>query len=353
MHSWPRQLRFIASPLWLFIFCITVLPGCYKQRVEVHLDKDRTRPMGTERIDASLQPPEKGPVGEPEETRMVVTIHNREKEMWFFRVTGPKQDIDQTESGWRPFVDGIEFGDNEEPLMELPEGWQTGRSSQFRYATVITNLKPPIEIIVSRLPQGQNLISNINRWRGQLSLDPISERPEDHVKPRYEGDDSILVYDEVGQSSGGGMVPPFANRRPAEPSEKIAYSIPPDWTKLSESVAISKYEKKEDGSSIEISVTKLPGSAIQWPSVVRMWSGQLKLPEPDEEKIESISESLTVDSATAKKVLLESEETNKSIIGIMIDKGATSWFVKMSGDTSLVESEAEKFSKMVESIEFE
>jgi hypothetical protein len=58
----------------------------------------------------------------------------------------------------------------------LPKGWEQSMSGGMRYATVKPSVAGHIEVSVVVLPgPAGGELANVNRWRGQIGLDPIDE----------------------------------------------------------------------------------------------------------------------------------------------------------------------------------
>ncbi|MGK3946112.1 hypothetical protein ABK046_48155, partial [Streptomyces caeruleatus] len=79
-----------------------------------------------------------------------------------------------------PFVKliaDVEFPEGQ-PKFNLPEGWQEQAGDQFRNSTILVgNTDPPLEVAVSSLGYAATqrepyTLANVNRWRGQLGLEP-------------------------------------------------------------------------------------------------------------------------------------------------------------------------------------
>jgi hypothetical protein len=99
------------------------------------------------------------------------------------------------------------------PTWTLPESWQQLPGSQFRYATLrvpaSTDSAKPQEISVTQA--GGDVLSNINRWRGQLNLSPISAAELDSTTEKLDIDGRKATYVSlVGTGSGGMGGAPFA-----------------------------------------------------------------------------------------------------------------------------------------------
>jgi len=61
---------------------------------------------------------------------------------------------------------------------ELPEGWKLDdKPAPMRFATILVPAEPkPLQLTVSRFGgDAGGMLANINRWRGQIGLAPVSE----------------------------------------------------------------------------------------------------------------------------------------------------------------------------------
>lgn len=131
---------------------------------------------------APKEPVRKPPV-EPAENgkpgRLWGAIVPQDSELWFFKATGPVDDMARHESEIRAFLQSVKF-ERGEPKWELPESWQQDPGFDFIFATIhIPAGKERLDLSVSRLPRGdgaldEQLLANINRWRGQISLPPVT-----------------------------------------------------------------------------------------------------------------------------------------------------------------------------------
>lgn len=58
---------------------------------------------------------------------------------------------------------------------DIPEHWIAGRSSSMRLGSYTVADSPSLDISITRFPGDVGgLLSNVNRWRGQIGLSPIS-----------------------------------------------------------------------------------------------------------------------------------------------------------------------------------
>jgi hypothetical protein len=119
------------------------------------------------------------------DVRMLVAVIDQEKRNWFFKLTGPAAVIDKNKAAFDRFIQSIRFADKagQEISWKLPEGWREERGGGLRYATI--HLGPrdhPLELTVFAFgPRAGSLLANINRWRGQIGLEDITEADLDKV----------------------------------------------------------------------------------------------------------------------------------------------------------------------------
>jgi hypothetical protein len=126
-------------------------------------------------------------------------------DVWFFKLTGPPDAVAAHESEIRRCLESVRFVDGE-PTWTLPSEWTQKPGNEFRFATlVIPSTGKPLELTVSKLGRGggswdEQLLANINRWRGQVSLPPLSIGELPHNTERVEINGQIAtVIDVIGK----------------------------------------------------------------------------------------------------------------------------------------------------------
>jgi hypothetical protein len=80
------------------------------------------------------------------------------------------------------------------------------------------------------------------------------------------------------------------------------------------------------------------------------------LPAIDEQQLAQDTRHLEVAGQKSTYVALHGPEDGPqrtSILGVIIPREADIWFIKMTGDTPLVEREQERFEKFAQSLKFE
>jgi hypothetical protein len=149
-----RSCRFI--PLF---FCLFVL-GCEQ-------DEIRRYKVAKER------PPEA-------KARLLGVILPQKDKTWFFKLSGPIQSVSEQEKNFDQFMRSVRPTQkaDEELTWTLPEGWRRDPQPRpQRYATIVIGAgEKPLELAVNSFPGDVGgLLANVNRWRGQIGLKPISD----------------------------------------------------------------------------------------------------------------------------------------------------------------------------------
>lgn len=306
-----------------------------------------------------------------QKTRMAVAIVQNPDATWFFKVTGPAELVAKTEDQWKAFFKSVKFTEGE-PSWDTPDNWSTAGSKPMRHATlIIGDTEPPLELAISKLGPGQDLLLNVNRWRGQINLKPsTTEELESQIQKLESDAGEYLLFDAVGTGSGqmrppfAGGAAPFANREPLAPSatgnaeaksDKLVYETPDGWsTGKTNSMVHARLIKKVESAEVQITVIEMPADANEWEPNVKRWANQVGLGDlPADQMAERVSD-LTIDGVEGKSVDLidlESDSPTGTIAG-MVKRDRSAWFIKLAGDKKLVEESRESFEKFLGSLRF-
>ena len=147
--------------------------------------------------------------GNGEAARILGVIQHRPDAVWFFKMTGDADLVEQQKPAFVAFLKSVNFamavqpglppahpsmGDmgmdvaqaaapgpvssEGKPGWQVPSGWQEVPGGQFLIAkfTFTGESGAAAAVNISRSPgEGGGLVGNVNRWRGQLGLAPLSE----------------------------------------------------------------------------------------------------------------------------------------------------------------------------------
>jgi hypothetical protein len=308
--------------------------------------------------------------------RMVVAIFSLDDATWFFKLNGTIEQVEKTQSQWKPFLESVAFA-NGQPTWKLPEGWTEGDEKPMRFATLrIDDFDPPLELAISSLGSNQDLLLNVNRWRGQMGLSPISQSELDQDTSNLASPtQSAVLFDVVGNLSGGGMMAPFANRGDVRPpfagsnssnvppristpppasDSKFRFDTPAGWELGATSGMVPvRLQTSVDGKKVQITVIGLPAAANRWEPNAQRWASQAGLDSLTDEELESLTSPIKIDGASGKLIkLINSTADSQAIIAGMVKRGETAWFVKLTGDEPLVSDSEATFGDFLKSLKF-
>lgn len=102
-----------------------------------------------------------------------------------------------------------------------------------------------------------------------------------------------------------------------------------------------------DGSKAELAVTVFPGSVGGLTANVNRWRGQIGLPPADEASIRASAQEAKVGPDSGMRFIMKSGDGAKATDAVMVPKGGSTWFLKLSGDAKAVESAGSAFVKFI------
>ncbi|MEP4077709.1 hypothetical protein [Haloferula sp.] len=291
-------------------------------------------------------------------------------------------------------------------VWHAQEGWAEEPAGQFQLA--VYGLGPDLRVTVSMLPgEAGGVAANVNRWRGQVALDPLvaSEITGAEV-PGFEGEGELKLHELLGESGSGilagilrlsgetwffkmsGPVDELTDHRssfltflasietkegsgfgdqgpPAAKSEepkkpKIDFEVPEGWTVGEESpMRVASFRAAgEDGFQADIAVVPLPGDSGSILDNINRWRAQLQLEELEDENDPAVGKAVDGPVGTYFLTHMKSEETivedefQGAISAAIIKGDKYTWFLRMSGEARVVEANRSNFESFVESVRF-
>lgn len=312
--------------------------------------------------------------------RMLGAIVSGDDKFWFFKLTGPIDAVGARTDEFRAFLMSLRFAGKDEPQWTLPEGWRQQPGSGMRFATLLVGDAPPLELTVIALPNAggdltEQILANINRWRGQLTLPPISaeQLSKEAEKVTTPNGLEITVVDYTGVTKGGGMMnAPFAGGMgmpgigaagALPPIEKdsgpaaVKYDTPEGWQpgKVG-GMRKAAFTVSEGDRSAEITVIDLAGEAGERLPNVNRWRGQVGLEPISAEELAKSMQQVEMGSLKGDYVELvgpTSAEKPQAILGVIVDHGGKAWFLKLQGHSDVALAQKAKFESFVKSVRFE
>jgi len=303
---------------------------------------------------------------------MLGAILPRGEDVWFFKLLGPKEPVVSQAVPFLQLVKSLQFKGGA-PKWTLPEGWTENPGNQFRFATlVIENAEVPLEVTVSTLPlAGQELqgylLSNINRWRKQLQLEPLQPEQLETRTVKVEvaeepawlvniegtlGGDTMRAGPSAGPAASGSG---STAKPPVTPPSNLPFTfeIPEGWSpKAAGPMRMAEFAMAEGDRKAVASVSTAGGELL---ANVNRWRGQIGLEPVSKDELEKSLQKLSAGNTQGDYVRLFGEDKSKSpeaILGVVVNAVGRQWFIKLQGDAELVRRESERFEAFVKSIRF-
>ena len=306
-------------------------------------------------------------------TRMLAAIIARPDATWFVKLMGP---VAQLESHGAPFVSllqSIKFEKPDAPTFTVPTGWTRDDSNPARFATLKLpgTGGAPVEATIIKLgAQAGSDLDNINRWRGQVGLGPITEKEMATATKEIEiAGKKAIFADMVGPGApktGGPFAGMMGNRPPVSPPEntkkgsipspperppvQISLVLPQGWKEIPPKPLSLKSYQAANGT-VDITITPLAGPAGGLGANINRWRTQVGLDPVDNAKAESDAKPVPSSAGKALFVDLAGKGSNaKSIAAGIISKGSETWFIKMMGPADGVAKEKAALADLLKTL---
>jgi hypothetical protein len=422
-RSNPPLHHFIAKrffPQWFVIASLAWTLGC-DPRVDVRVydaPKTDTQFVAGPMAGQSSSVPVAGTSSAPSNTagprRILGAVIPMESGCYFLKATDAPETLEPLLSDFLDIVSKFSISASSgKPEMELPSGWVMNPRNDIAMAEFVSpsskgNVK--FTVTVLGMPSASEwtdyLLSNINRWRGQLKLPELDAKtlPEELISVERSG--SLLpgyIFDAVGTGTGGmsgprppmmsdgprsgpsasdstraaaspspsapaegtppGVAPPPAgspSTAPVAPRERpeLQYETPSGWVVAAGSpfrLATFNIESAEGPGEVTVSM------AVDNPAANSMMWFQQVTREADESKLkplveQSIQNAEKLASSTREATLYtirDSEQIDAPVLlvaSIPSEEPELNLFVKLRGDNRLVQSQRDNFLQFVKSL---
>ncbi len=342
-----------------FLLTLLALPlaltGCQREEEIVHYRVPRVESAPAAKIDKS------------EPVRFLGAILPQKDDVWFLKLLGPEAAVTPLEEPFQNFVKSIRFPEKgDAPITwDLPADWTQIPGNGLRYATIkIKSDAEPLELSVTKLPgeakEAGSVLANVNRWRGQVGLDPIQDAdlPKETKTLDVAGVKATLV-NMVGKG-GGQAMPPFAKAGAGGPKftapraaaeDKLNVDLPAGWTeeKPASSITLKQYVA---GKDVRVTITTMGGDGGGLALNLNRWRGQIKLPKAGDKELFDLTKFVDLPAGKAIAVDMEnSKETGTPrIVGMILLRPDATWFLKMTGPSEQVAREKANFETFAKSL---
>ena len=296
--------------------------------------------------------------------RMLGAIIPVGDQTWYFKMVGPDAAVSAVRDKFDGLIKTVRFADEKAaPEWTLPDGWQQQAGSGPRFATMVVESDgTPLELTVSTLPLPDNaevMLANVNRWRNQLGLNPISvdQIGSETSMVELEGVTATMV-DLVGKApaKGGGMG--NSTQVPAQPTTRTPspkYDTPEGWNVAqNDGYSVCALELQEDGKQLRVTVTPLGGMAGGIEMNLNRWRNQVGLPSWSPDELKKNAEAMTVQGISGLYIEAEgpAENPTNAVYGWLGNESGRMWFVKLRGDAELARRQRDAFRAFLKSFNF-
>ena len=293
---------------------------------------------------------------EPEKTRLVAVVYPHGDQTWFFKLMGPESGFDGVIEPFTAFMNTVHFaGKDDPPTWTKPDDWKQEEATKLVYAAFrVGSPDKPVKLTITMLPSKTDadmLLANVNRWRGQLGLEPVTEdglkalEKDKQVQDLRIGDVDTHLVDMTGagphKQSAKGPVWTYQ-----APDGWVAAPHPEAGKIAREAVFIIT----DGDQKAEASVTALGGKAGGLESNVERWARQIDALAVEPDQLKQMPK-ITVADRDSPYVDLTGKQGRT--LGAIVPYGDRTWFFKLTGPADLVEKQKTKFEAFLKSVKFE
>lgn len=283
---------------------------------------------------------------------------------------------------------------------QVPDGWQTKPADGMRVGSFAVKdaAGAVADVSVIPLPGDVGTIdSNVNRWRGQVGLGPVSaEEAAKLGEPVAVAGSTVQLFDFAGTPPGKakperllvamldragtkwffkmqGDAALVASRKgefvsflksvqfqgdapatteaaspapapaPATAASSGEWKIPSGWSEVSPGPM--QQAKFSVGGKADVTISIFPSMAGGLLMNVNRWRGQVGLGAVDEAALGSLTQQVDGPSGKFTLVDMKSADGAKRLVAAITQRGSETWYLKLLGDAATVEKERAAFVK--------
>lgn len=293
--------------------------------------------------------------------RMLGAIVPSGEQTWFFKAVGPGRRLAEHKEEFSGLLRSVKF-EGGEPRWTLPSGWKEERGAGGeRLATLRFGRGDPLlELTVVRLEgTAGGALANVNRWRGQLGLEPVSAGELARVTFAQEvGGAPATVVDFEGPQKPS-MAPFARQEREAPPGPSgsretvrklFDFELPAGWVEnpRPSSGRIFEIRAGEADKAATVYLNVLGETAGGLAANVNRWRGQIGLGPMTDEAAERLVQAVPFLEGEGNSVELTGSE--KALVCVFTVGPPWSIFLKMDGATEAVERQRRAFWEFVRTV---
>jgi hypothetical protein len=294
---------------------------------------------------------------------------------WFFKVSGPDELVAPQREALDKFLKSIQFSSNPDtdPTWTLPEGWKQQEGNELRFATIqMGSSDAPLELTVTKLPmrggdESEYLLANVNRWRGELGLEPLASAEELNKETTKikDGSTDLTLVDLSAHLDGSPRrgdayvraleeIEELARMRGEEPAPpEIKFTLPKGWKEVpAGQFQTARFVVGDEKEPVEISISSAGGDLA---SNINRWRGQVGQEPISEEQIASAMTPTKVSGLDGGQIEIVGPpgEKQQAILGVIAPSSGRNWFIKLKGPAKPALEQKKNFEDFVKSLKLE
>ena len=319
---------------------------------------------------------------------IVVASIPRNGQTWFFKLKGAPQTVEAAKPAFQEFLKSVEFTDSTDAPAKwtAPAGWQERPAANMVLGSFSVPGKGDVSITSFPGDVGGEL-ANVNRWRAQVGLAPVSEPPKAETVT-VGGVEGKLYVIGAELSAATPAADPHAGlaTAPADSSNPHAgLNIPPVngsadphaglTTETADAVGPqmdvpSNWKEKAPGPMVlksytvpgskggqaTVAISSFPGDVGGKLGNVNRWRGQFGLGPVDESQLNTAAQDIDTQGGKGYVVDIDGTDARTGkparLVAAAIRHEGNTWFYKLSGDKSTVEESKESFLKFVKTVRY-
>lgn len=307
--------------------------------------------------------------GQSANERLLAAIAPHGHTFWLFKLVGPKKATADQMEEFLSLVKSLKFGEAEDstPEWTLPEGWTERKaeeqSSDLFATLLIKGEREELSVAVTRLlpppsyPTYEVPLMIVNVWCEKYGI-PAKTQKDLSAEDQPEGAEvqqlevagkQITLVNFLAVESAAAAQSPVAS------SGQPKWTVPDGWKEAKgDGVSMAAFAVEEGKRSVRTTVSVLGGNDLL--QNMNRWRGQLGLPPWTKEELSKSTKTLTVDGSDGSFVELVGKNSKtdepQSTLGVIIPRGGSSWFFKLTGDVELAQREKANFEAFVQSVKF-
>ncbi len=275
---------------------------------------------------------------------------------------------------------------------QTPAGWEEQAPSQFRVASfkITGQGDKQADVSIIPLPGGAGgELGNVNRWRGQVGLAPITEEELKKIAEPTGLSPATALYDLGGETirilaamqvrdgttwfykmTGDTVLVAEQKPRfveflksvqfvaatpavpPAASAAKAHWPVPAGWTEADAGqFLVAKFLiSGEDKTQASLNISSSVGDGGGLTANVNRWRQQLGLPEWTADELTAGTKFL--ETTAGRGMLVEMTGASAALVAVIVPHGGQTWFFKLMGDTKVVASQRAAFMKFMQEARF-